>query len=420
VRHARECRYEIRDSRGNLHVGRITLTDDAPGAEEVRAAAVGFRKDVDGIVCRVPSAAIAELPLLPTTLLADLRGEYFRDGLRQSTALPDDISVFLRDWLWQVSLAMLTATAARHGESLEAAQRRLGETRGRATRKVLNSIFQMRDLDVPHGDEEARLKTRLEALWNDGAVVAEVVRLEARLWEPIGEEFEDWVRWRYVATLAQALRAAAVARVHELSEDDIAVDVLHDADGARIVLSEVESGGIGVIERVVAELRAAPEAFHTALRHHLTWCPRAELAEALSGLVRQALSADAAGDALRAAFARTRAADSLAEADNAIRELRQAVDAAGYTPARRTLVALVTRLLQPGTPPALDALVADLDELRAHLARDLQLWPASEAFAYHTLDVQPLRDRLAALLRHVGQQDPDEHQLFAVAQRLLI
>jgi hypothetical protein len=100
--------------------------------------------------------------------------------------------------------------------------------------------------------------------------------------------------------------------------------------------------------------------------------------------------------------------------------LRQAVDAAGYAPTRRTLVALVTRLLQPGTPPALDALVADLDDLRGQLAQSLQLWPASEAFAYHTLDLPALRDRLSALLRDVGQRDPDEHQLFAVAQRLLI
>lgn len=420
LRYSRECRYEIRDSRGNLHVGRVALSADAPDSQEERGAAVGFRKDVDGIVFRVPQTAMADLPTITPALMADLRGEYFRQGLRQSASLTDDISVFLRDWLWQTSVAMLTATAAHHSESLQAAQGRLGESRARAAKKVLDSIFQMRDVEVPHGDEEARLKRRLEDLWNDRAVVDEVVRLESRLWEPIDDRFQEWARQRFVATLAQALRAAALARVSELTEDDVAVDVLHDRDGARIVLSEVESGGVGVVERIVAEIRTAPEAFHTALRHHISWCPRAELAEAVAGVVRQSLGEHMEGAALREAFARARAAESFASADAAMRELRQAVDAAGYASTRRTLVALVTRLLQPGTPPALDALVADLDDLRGQLARSLELWPGGEAFAYHTLDRPELRDRLSALLRDVGHRDPDEHQLFAVAQRLLI
>src|SRR5262249_30170628 len=162
---------------------------------------------------------------------------------------------------------------------------------------------------------------------------------------PIGVDFEEWARRRYVATLAQALRSAAVARVAELSEDDITVDVLYDEDGARIVLAEAESGGIGMVWRIVAAIRDTPESFHTALRHQMTWCPRADLAATVAGLVREALEANAAGGALRGAFARARAADSLASADTAIRELRQAIDIAGYTPTRRTVVALVTRLL---------------------------------------------------------------------------
>jgi hypothetical protein len=420
LRYAHECRYEIRDSRGNLQVGRITVNEDTSEGEDSRLAAVGFRKDVDGIVCRVHNTATAEFPPLSDKLLSELRGEYFREGLRQSRALPDEISVFLRDWLWQMSLAMLTATAARHADSLEAAQRRVGEARGTAAKKVLDSIFQMRDVEVPSGNEEARLKKRLEALWNDHAVVAEVIRLECRLWEPISAEFEAWARRRYIATLAQAFRAATAARVAELSEDDIAVDVLDEGDEVRIVLSEVESGGVGVIERIVTQMRAAPEAFHAALHHHLTWCPRGELADAVVGLVRGALDAHAVGEALRSAFSRARAADSLAAADAALHELRQAVDAAGYAPTRRTLVALVTRLLQPGTPPELDTLVADLDEMRAHLARDLRLWPLSEAFAYHVLGVPELESRLTAMLSRVGQHKPDAYQLFSIVQRLLI
>src|SRR5205814_8354942 len=98
----------------------------------------------------LPAESMVTLPRLWSAVLADLRGEFFRDGLRTSEALSDDISVFLRDWLWRMSLAMLTATAARNAQSLQSAQARLQSSRSRAAEKVLNSIFQLRDVEVPH------------------------------------------------------------------------------------------------------------------------------------------------------------------------------------------------------------------------------------------------------------------------------
>jgi hypothetical protein len=420
-RYAQACRYEIRDVQGNAHVGRLALSSGGADGED-RAEAVGFRKIVDGLVIHVVDAAGMAMPELHPELVANLRAEYFRDGLRNSERLPADISSFLRDWLWQMSLGMLTATAALNQESLQAAQARLADVRGPAARKVLDSMFQMRDVEVPHGEEEARLRKRLEALWNDPVIVAEVIRLEQRLWQVDGSagEFEEWTRRRHIATIAQALKAAAVTRVPEVDDDDVAVDVLFDGPHPRIVLSEVESGGVGVMERIVAEVRASPEAFHTAVRHHLSWCPRAELADALGGLARTAIEPGALGDALRGAFSRARQADTLSDVDAAVRELRQAIDAAGYAPSRRTVVAAVSRWLQPGTPAGLERLVADLLSARQNVADALQHWPAPEAFAYYAMQVPALRDRLAELLRAVGQREPEPHQLFAVAQRLLV
>jgi hypothetical protein len=420
-RYAHECAYEIRDVHGNTHVGRVALASDA-GTGEDRAEAVGFRKIVDAVVFHIVEAAGTAMPEINPALAASLRAEYFRDGLRNSERLPADVSSFLRDWLWQMSLGMLSATAALNEESLQAAQARLADVRGPAARKVLDSMFQMRDVEVPHGEEEARLRKRLAALWNDPTIVIEITRLEQRLWQADNgaQEFEEWTRRRHIATIAQGLKAAAVTRVPEVDDDDVAVDVLFDGPQPRIVLSEVESGGVGVMERIVAELRASPEAFHTALRHHLSWCPRAELADSLGGLVRTAIEPGVLGDALRGAFTRARQADTLFEVDTAVRELRQAIDAAGYAPSRRTIVAVVSRWLQPGTPVGLERLIADLLSVRRKVADALQHWPSPESFAYYVLQVPELRDRLVALLQAIGQREPEPNQLFAVAQRLLV
>jgi hypothetical protein len=420
LRYARQAKYEIRDSRGTEHVGRIGLKADAAENAGTREEGVGFRKDVDAVVFGILPDAIRALPDFSPELLSQLRGEFFRDGLRSSLVLSDEISVFLRDWLWQISLAMLTATAAKQSESLQAAHERLGASRGTAAEKVLDTIFQMREVEVAQADEEARLKTKLRALWHDQLVVAEICRLETRLWEPAGPDLAQWARRRYVATLAQALRAAAVSRVPEVSEEDIAVDVLWSGDAASIFLSELESGGVGVLERVVSELLRAPDAFHASLSHQLAWCPRSELAQTISGVVPLSLGADDVARILGAAFQATRLADSSSQAAAAVTELRHAVDTAGYAPTRRTIVALVARLLQPGTSPTLDSLVSDLDARRKNLARDIGIWPPSEAFAYHALQMDPVRTALENILRAIGQHDPDEHQLFAILQRLLI
>jgi hypothetical protein len=420
IRYATEGRYEIRDGRGNSRAGRIALrsadAEDQPGHSE----AVGFRKDVDGIILRLPAEAYQDVPALSASELADLRTEFFRDGIRESGALGDDISVFLRDWLSQMALAMLTATAALKNDTLHHAHEMLGSSRARAADKVLDSIFQLRDVEVAHGDEEARLRTRLRALWRDPGVVDEITRIEARLWEPLGEDFTTWARRRHVATLAQAFRAAALSRVPEISEDDLALDVVWGVADATIVLTEVESGGVGIIERVVAAMRAAPDRFHAAFRHHIRWCPRAEAAEAVGLLVHEVLQPTETGRALASAFRQVRAVDTLREAEAAIYDLRLALDAAGHAPTRRIIVALMGKLLQPGTSAALDALVFDLDQRRSTLATSLRVWPASEAFAYHVIHVDDIRAQVLSLLRDVGQQEADEHQLFATVQRLLV
>src|SRR5690606_19715565 len=127
---------------------------------------------------------------------------------------------------------------------------------------------------------------------------------------------------------------------------------------------------------------------------------------------RRSLARDREGELLRKAFTRARGTDTFAEAEATAQELRYAVDAAGFAPSRRTLVALVTRFLQLCTPPSLDALVTALIDRRESLARDLALRPASEAFAYHVSTVPALRNRIDALLFAIGQNAPSEHQRF--------
>src|SRR5262249_6304864 len=134
---------------------------------------------------------------------------------------------------------------------------------------VLDRIFQIRELE--DGSLDAPLKRKIVEAWRDSEISDEMRRLEACLWEEQTADFQNWVRRRYVAAVAQALRTAAINRVPDVSEDDLAVDVvLRDETGdAEIYVSELGPGGLGQLESIVHDLRRSPDDFHAALRNTL-------------------------------------------------------------------------------------------------------------------------------------------------------
>jgi hypothetical protein len=431
LRYASECRYELRRPTGQAVVGRLHLeaavTGDLPAGDNGmthRREAVGFRKLADGIAITLEPAHLRTLPALAPTVVAALRADYFRERLRQTRELDDTISVFLRDWLSQMSLAMLTASAARGSRSLAEAQEQLHGKRLGAAKKVLESIFQMRDVEALGDEERAKLRRRLEELWAESTVVAVVQRHESVLWESLDGDFSRWARRRYVATIAQAVRAAAVARVPDATEDDLALDVIWTTDDdAAIYLTELESGGVGLIERIVGELRRQPDAFHEGVRYHLQWCPREDLVTNLRGVID--VVCGAAGDQVAAqelteAFQLARTAETVAAAEAAHAALRAATERAGFIPTRPLQVSLMTRLLQRGTDAVLDAVVRQFNVERDRLTQTLGVEFGAEAFSYYALGVDELRAPLVAMLERVGGQTPTPYQLYAIAQRMAL
>jgi hypothetical protein len=431
LRYAPECRYELRRPNGQAVVGRLRLEGAVAADSESdgnrtagRPEAVGFRKVVDGISVALEPAHLSTLPTLAPALVAALRADYFRDRLRQTRELDDTISVFLRDWLSQMSLAMLTATAARGPCSLADAQERLRGKRLTAAKKVLESIFQIRDVEALGDEERAKLRRRLEDLWAEPPVVAVLERHERVLWESLDSDFSQWARRRYVATIAQAVRAAAVARVPDVTEDDLALDVIWTADDeASIHLTELESGGVGVIERIVGELRRHPDDFHNGVRYHLQWCPREDLISNLRGIVDVACGvagSPAATQELNEAFDATRAANTVSAAEEAHTALRAAIEHAGFIPTRPLQISVMTRLLQPGTDAALDSVVQRFNVERDRLTDVLGVEFGAEAFSYYALGVDALQAPLVGMLQRIGGQTPAPYQLYAIAQRMAL
>ncbi len=418
LRHARSCNYELRLQRGTSSRGRLTLaSSDGDGA--VVPEAVGFQLNVDGIALHLKREHLQNVVDDDASRRSRFRPDYFLDRVRASEVLRERMSIFLADWLWQTSLAMLAATALRQHCSLEEAQQRLTGLREQAARRVLDTIFQFQGIDQ-QGDP--RLKDRILDQWRDPIVLGEMEALERALWASPDAGYREWGRRRYVASLAQAFRAAAVSRLNEVSEDDLMVDVVWTVEGdAEIYLTETSSGGLGQIEMIVHELKQSPEAFLEGLRHALSFCPRHFIAANLLAVLRQVNSATEQGGDLRSAFAQVRAAQGFQAQDEARRRLRATLEEIGLASSRAVVVALVTKLLRTGSSPRTDVILHLLNRAWRRREERLGISIDPRVFAYLCMQYPPVRRRLGQLFREVsGGEDPDDAQLYAVLQQFLL
>ena len=415
LRYAHSCDFEIRRSRMDPLTGCLNLRSENQG---VSIEAVGFKLEVDGIALFLDPSCLAHHPDIPSDDALRFRTEYFLFLIKNSDTLADHINPFLAEWLWQTSVAMLSAAALRNGCSLQDAQTRLHGVRTQATRRVLDVIFQVRS-GGEEDDTDSRLKQKLLALWGNNAVCEHMTELETCLWTDPGQKFSEWLRRRLGATLAQAFRVGVVSRLNDVSEDDLMVDLVWQEDGGAVIyLTETNSGGLGQLEMAVHELMQRPDLFHEAFRHALTYCTRDYIAD---NLIRTIACVVIDKDCrLSNAFEQVRTARGFHAQESARDFLQGALEEMGFPASRSTVVSIITRLLQYGSSVQTDVMIyLQNKSIRKH-SNQLGLNLDPRVFTYLCVNYPPARRRLASLFKNIGGVEPDDGHIFAILQRFFV
>lgn len=423
LRYATSCRFEIRNPKLPQPTrGTLELQSKLDGGAVVPEA-IGFRLAADGLRFVVHRDHLASRPRLTTDQVARLRADYFLYCLTRSDVLRPVINSFQAEWLAQMSLAMLTATAVRNRIALPEAQQRLSAGRAAAAARVLDVIFQIRGITPTGSVEDPKLRQTLLGFWNTTAVVAEISRLEQVLWDPPDADFEAWARRRYVATLAQALRSAMCAVSEQVAEEDLSVDVLPaDMEGdLQIIIAEESSGGLGQIEAITREINRNPRRFLDAIEFSLSRCPQETQNTDLLAVLDALMAEPPAGGSLTEAFSGVRSAVGYAEQFQAREALRAALQSRGIPARQRSVVSVMMKLLKPGSSQPTDALFRALSQSWTRHSRRLALRIPTRSFAYLCASYPPLRRRLRDLFAAIGVGDmPTDQQLYAQIQQMLL
>jgi hypothetical protein len=419
TRYARSFRYSLLQSNGVERRGQVQLASFTSGGVMVPEA-VGFEHTVDALRIRFRSAHLSAVPELAPDALARLRQDFLLDLILRSPTLADAASPFALRWVWQTSLAMLTATALRNGVDLRRAQALLCGKRAAAAAVVVRRMFgglTAEDAeDRDETEEDGILRQRVQDLWEAPVLLDEIERAERALWGDHQEQFEAWLRERHCRTMAEAALDACGALTDNIGEGDLVADIVAAADGTDLVISETSPGGIGQVEALAASIARSPEVFEDALLHALEHCERQQTDATLLAC----LEACRGDSPLVDAFAAVRTAQGYAATQAAKEALGSAMSEAGLEPSRSSMVSVMGRLLRPGSRPWNDTWALGLNRAWRRLGAKVGSPLDPRVMAYLCVSVAPARRRTAALLQDITGHAPTDAQVVAMAQDNLL
>lgn len=375
--HALHAPVEIRrfatGASAEIGLGTEKVRADTTFRSDGKAAGLGARFSADGVVfqIRIPSCLHSSRDAGTGEKWRALRAARFADLAWRGERLAAVQSPFMREWLAQIYLSALTYEAMRCGVGLADAGTRIREGQASISlQDVLSLLFQSQiveereDAGTPGGTD--KLRQELDACLRDPAVLEELHGSGATLWEPVGADWEPWLRGVYHSTLAAALLRSVTDLCPGIDPDDLAVDLdrgpTPDGQAAGLLPDAVEAwfternpGGNGLIEEFMRRYAEDPRRFFSTVRSNLGM-GEFELIEHQLGKIVTVLAEDEDYGASESAelVRRFRTAGGHEEMARSFKSLRRSLMLEGFSPFHGFLVALGNRVLRPGSGPATD------------------------------------------------------------------
>jgi hypothetical protein len=417
-RYADSFRYETLISRSESLRGSVQLVHPAETGDS-RSPAMGYRRAVDGIRLELDNEVLSRIPQLSPSLLGALRPLRLKYLVATSNVLLSKASVFARGLLVNSAIGATVATALRQRLGLAEAWERIPD-RSKAAQKVLSAILAGAEEETADDDESggvARGISEVMDLWKDPQVIAEMERCVAALWEPADAEWHAWLTELFLETLRSSVEAAVQSVLPEVPDADFSVEVEVAEGSTSIWILEAEPGGVGVIDRLLAECDADPVLFDTAFESALGNC---EAERTLENAVNAAGRGIPRESSLRWVFDQVRSASSYAALSEARGSLVEALEQERLDADKEAVTAIVGKVLMPGSTNETDRWIRQLTRGRGRVSDRLGIAIDSRLWAYWTLSNDRRHRLLTASIQTLAGAEPNKSQLMAAAVRMTL
>ncbi|WP_224705151.1 protein DpdJ [Devosia aquimaris] len=333
------------------------------------AAALGFSFGVDAFCLRLrfPEKLWSSLGTDSDPSYRAIRTARFHDQAVNGPYLDAVENRFAREWLAHLLLAAISNEAIAKAIGLEEAADNLAQGRAELSLdQTLSILFQSPIVDDPtgQGNVQDKLRQDLALLIADRRVRTSLFSLAEILWQPIAENWEPWLRERFAATTAAAALNAILSLCPEVDANGLVIDidagprepddVFADEPAAEIWISETAPGGNGQIEEALRQYAEDPRRFYNLMTASLRDNDFALSDYQLQRFLNLVVEDDPDGD-LAIATGGMRGAYGAAESHRALSVLRERLAAEGFVTFHAFMVALVNRVIRPGSTRESDA-----------------------------------------------------------------
>ena len=332
-------------------------------------AVLGFSLNVDALCVRLrfPRDISSIVGSETGPCYRAIRTARFHDLAINGPSLRAVESRFAREWLSQLMLAAVSNEAMAKVIGLEGAASNLSENLAELSlEQTLEKLFQSAVVEDTDGRENTRDKLRqdLAEYIGDPHVRRSLFELCQILWEPIGAQWESWLRECFTATTASAALYAILSLCPEIDGDGLVVDidpgprepddVLTEAPETEIWISELVPGGNGQIEAALRQYAENPRRFFNLMTAALRDNDLVQCDSQLQRFLKEIVEAAPYGD-LAHVVKEFRNAHGASESRRAFSDLREQLAARGYVTFHAFTVALANRVLRQGSSSESDA-----------------------------------------------------------------
>ncbi|MDB4458528.1 hypothetical protein N9068_00560 [bacterium] len=213
------------------------------------------------------------------------------------------------------------------------------------------------------------------------------------------------------------IHKARTATDLEINDNDLFVDVIRSKSEAFIYLTEKQSGGLGVIEKIVHRLSTDPNRFHNGMRHVLSHCQRDQTTDYLRSVVDEIQN----NQPLAQSFATVRSTNGFSGQERSKASLQQSLSSNGFDATRERFVSLMSNILKPGSSPQTDLLIRDINSSWHAAETQLRVGIDSRVYAYSALQNPKFSPQIASHFQQLnGQATPTPTQLYNATERFLL
>lgn len=413
-RFAQSCRYEILLEKDQVCRGALEVVAPSSVIEDTSMpVAIGYARSVDGLEFRIDHERLAQIPELPADLLQELRPAYLRYRASRSSVLLQRASSFAIGNLCTSAIGMVVSTALRRRLSLDQAWAAIPD-KAAAAAKLMRVIL---TIDSDSDESDNRRIAELDNLWRTPEVLSIMGELVQLLWTPLGADFEEWLRCKFVETVRAAVEAAVQAVLPEAPEGNLRVDALTDDSGTSILVLEADPGGVGIIERLVLEISTNPDKFSRAVEWSISTCASEDSLNTVLAAVRAARSAYAP---MRMAFGEVRNANDYRALDYARNALVAELRRHELPTSKRFVTAIMSKALGPGSRHQTDRWLDGLIRARRRVSRRLGTAVDLRSFAYWLLHHPRIGASMRSTVRMIIGTEPAEVQVYQAFLRLTL